>query len=288
LSLLNPSALSRRFRANGTNCVVAVFLVVVPSCYGGCCQTSGTEPAAVEYDIGQYIKDVALYIEDQIPITEDDPPRLPGCCVKGAPGTCNWRRDCCNLGVAGYWRDDAEYDAGTHFCESYHWNEPTWGVCSSECGEGIQQRESAVQCIRDRDGAVAPASKCDPAQRPVDARACVGTTRCGYGFVGEEWGVCSVRCGDGVQRREISCVRSDGARVETAICQERGSLPPPSEQSCSTIVGCTYFFEPSPWTPCNTACVQFRTLTCTRSDDTLAEGYFCSSLPNLPTSQACC
>ncbi len=155
----------------------------------------------------------------------------------------------------------------------------------------MQERTSPVKCLRDRDGVAMEGdaeAKCDPALRPVNMRSCVGTKRCGYGFVGEEWGICSARCGDGVQTRAISCVRSDGERVDGSICEQRGLVRPPATQACNTIVGCTYFFDPTPWEACNTACLQFRTLTCTRSDGTQAEDYFCSSLPSLPTSRACC
>ena len=133
--------------------------------------------------------------------------------------------------------------AGTKECERfcYEWVAQPWGLCSSHCGLGIEERD--VACIR---------AGCDGRTRVEDSdcRSVIGfiqkpnTTRecdppCEYSL--GSWSPCSHTCGPGVQVRVVNCVKilESGGRAlrpmrdcssDTTIALPR---PPPAQEICN-------------------------------------------------------
>jgi len=290
----------------------------MPLAYGGCCQFSVDDDTAITWSLekcqrDKYAKNKRAELDPEAtqPWKDNDDGEIcrsfPGCCKLGPPGTCNWRRDCCNQGssslhvvddesgkpistVGGYWRDAARFDPETNKCETYQWTASTWSVCP-HCGTANITR--TVACVKSpssgRGSQPASMQLCEllAGQKPAEMRSCIGTERCGYGFVSGQWLPCSNSCGSGVERREVECVRSDGVRVPSEVCRSRGSEDMETERPCFSSAGCSYFYETSEWNACDD-CKQSRTATCMRSDKTRAADALCSLLPKPPLSRECC
>uniref|UniRef100_A0A8R1E7G1 GON domain-containing protein n=1 Tax=Caenorhabditis japonica TaxID=281687 RepID=A0A8R1E7G1_CAEJA len=130
----------------------------------------------------------------------------------------------------------------------YEWVPGDWQTCSKSCGEGVQTRE--VRCRRKmthntsipiffilEDEPSVPKEKCELFPKPIESQRCV-LNPCDSEFKWSfgPWGECSKSCGQGIRRRRVKCVASDGRRVErskcttkkprrTQYCFERNCLP---------------------------------------------------------------
>ena len=61
-----------------------------------------------------------------------------------------------------------------------------------------------------------------------------------------------------------------------------------ASRACFSYAGCSYFLQTSAWSACGDDCVQRRTTTCKRSDNTTAAEAFCSLLPMPSIKRSCC
>ncbi|CAI2350188.1 unnamed protein product [Caenorhabditis sp. 36 PRJEB53466] len=112
----------------------------------------------------------------------------------------------------------------------YEWVPGDWQTCSKSCGEGVQTRE--VQCRRKLDynssipiffmleeEPAVPKEKCELFPRPPESQSCeLNPCDSEFKWSFGPWGECSKTCGQGVRRRRVKCVASDGHRVERAKC----------------------------------------------------------------------
>lgn len=115
------------------------------------------------------------------------------------------------------------------------WEMEQWSVCSHSCGGGLRTRQ--VRCIReiakDRGTLILPDLQCG-SSRPSDRQPCA-LVDCPSEWVKGEWTACSRTCGQGEQRRQISCqMRGKDGRLMTQnppkLCAQP---PPPDVQLCS-------------------------------------------------------
>ncbi|MBN3289564.1 ATS7 metalloproteinase, partial [Polypterus senegalus] len=122
--------------------------------------------------------------------------------------------------------DDQQASCNEEPCPARWWV-GEWQKCSATCGDsGTTIR--TVLCIQsvglDEQRAL-QLSECKHLDKPVTVAPCNRDRSCPEWFVGS-WTECSVTCGDGVQRRPVSC--SNGVEVECDPIQK-----PPSEMPCS-------------------------------------------------------
>ncbi|XP_078372204.1 A disintegrin and metalloproteinase with thrombospondin motifs 6-like isoform X1 [Oculina patagonica] len=91
-------------------------------------------------------------------------------------------------------------------------------------------------------------------------------------WVTGEWSVCSVKCGQGVISRDVSCVRSDdGTPASTRSCS--GKVKPQSRKSCQPQ-SCSPEWHLTNWNECSKTCgngSHFRLLYCRKK---LNESYY--------------
>jgi hypothetical protein len=73
---------------------------------------------------------------------------------------------------------------------------------------------------------------------PATTEACFVLSNCSYAWVEGAWSACSNTCGSGIRTRSVTCIRSDGALVESASCV--ASAKPPISEACTESSGCTY------------------------------------------------
>ncbi|KAM6170124.1 A disintegrin and metalloproteinase with thrombospondin motifs 13 [Rhynchocyon petersi] len=110
------------------------------------------------------------------------------------------------------------------------WKVLPMGPCSASCGLGTAQR--SVACVRlDRGQDIELDEKaCVSLERPQDTVPCL-VADCGYQWHVGTWTECSVSCGNGIQRREDTCLGPQSQEsVSADLCQH---LPKPV-----TVQGC--------------------------------------------------
>ncbi|XP_058791063.1 A disintegrin and metalloproteinase with thrombospondin motifs 9 [Phymastichus coffea] len=153
-----------------------------------------------------------------------------------------------------------------HQCPN--WTTGGWNQCDVKCGEGYQHRQVLCQDLR---GEIVNDSDCSEKSRPKHARRCqkaecrpnrnnfgsqaVAT----YKWRTGPWSECSVSCGNGMRRREVSChlVNSWGWQDPSPVSSIKCSLSdkPVSQQWCKQR-NCNdqYVWQPGPWRKCSQQC----------------------------------
>ncbi len=166
------------------------------------------------------------------------------------------------------------------------WRLGDWSACSSACGGGSKSR--AVECAR-VDGTAVAEAYCVEA-RPDATGYCEDYSGCEFDWATTAWSACSATCGSGVQRRIVSCERSDGSEIgPESFCS--GARPAES-RACNATAGCDYGWAAGEWSDCSADCgggVQTRAVRCLRSADGLsvADGE-CAMLGAAPSAVRGC
>ena len=134
----------------------------------------------------------------------------------------------------------------------YRWERSEYGNCSTSttCGNGTQTR--TVTCVRDIPSRGAVAQRDDACSsvgdKPRSERPC--TTICSL-FAGP-WSDCSVTCGRGTRRRDLTCQRQDGTEIDLQFCAGLPTLA--STEDCDLVPSCptTQIPTPTPTQPLTT------------------------------------
>ncbi|XP_051934232.1 ADAMTS-like protein 1 isoform X1 [Hippocampus zosterae] len=135
------------------------------------------------------------------------------------------------------------------------WETGGWSHCSASCGVGLMSRN--VACVRlpspdSNSTEPLPDENChDPKPNPIQA---CNRFDCPPMWETQEWGQCSSRCGDGVERRRVLCKQrlADGSNLELpdSFCP---STVPANQRLCSTEQHCTPLWVTS-WSQCSVTC----------------------------------
>ncbi|XP_077400999.1 ADAMTS-like protein 1 isoform X4 [Vanacampus margaritifer] len=135
------------------------------------------------------------------------------------------------------------------------WEAGEWSQCSASCGVGLMSR--TVTCTRwpavgSNKTEVLPNEKChDPKPNPIQA---CNRFDCPPMWETQEWGQCSSRCGDGVERRRVLCKQrlADGSNLELpeSFCP---SEIPVNQRRCNTEQRCPPLWVTS-WSQCSVTC----------------------------------
>ncbi|KAB5536845.1 hypothetical protein PHYPO_G00112000 [Pangasianodon hypophthalmus] len=144
----------------------------------------------------------------------------------------------------------------TQPCE-FVWITGEWTECSVTCGSG--QRSRAVVCVN-HSGDEIHHSHCSVQKRPNHSEPC-NTQPCEFVWITGDWEECSVTCGQGYQRRRVSCSEVHSGNENYEYSHQGSSscpgTPPESYQACR-LPPCpsshVYSWRVGIWGPCSFSC----------------------------------
>ncbi|XP_012144163.2 A disintegrin and metalloproteinase with thrombospondin motifs 9 isoform X1 [Megachile rotundata] len=142
------------------------------------------------------------------------------------------------------------------------WKVSNWTSCSKSCGSGLQRRR--VECTMRR-GNHGPEVTVKDEQcsrlglsKPRSQRPC-RRVACDYIWQEGPWSECSAECGEGIQRRTVTCHRTNrfGVTDPTPASNCPINQKPSSEQICK-LRECDdkYSWTAGPWKKCSHTCGQ--------------------------------
>ncbi|XP_028407987.1 A disintegrin and metalloproteinase with thrombospondin motifs 9-like [Dendronephthya gigantea] len=131
--------------------------------------------------------------------------------------------------------------------DGYKWFITSVSPCSTTCGSGVQSR--MVICV-DANERQAPSKNCNPEVKPpklvtCENRECLPQWTTGY------WSECSKSCGEGVQRRTVTCPVND--KNTSVLCDN--DRKPSLERRCNRgSCDSFYTWKIGPWSKCSATC----------------------------------
>ncbi|KAL7669747.1 hypothetical protein ACOME3_004694 [Neoechinorhynchus agilis] len=155
------------------------------------------------------------------------------------------------------------------------WQTGKWGECSKLCGNGTQSR--LLNCVRE--GSSVSDQICSHLPRPKTDQPCIGN-RCAAWIAGR-WSDCSVKCGKGIQVRNVHCSHL----IDCDLAKR-----PVGARKCSGR-DCKYEWTIGSWSQCKGECGKMgsktRTVSCVEaSHKTTTSAYKCPG--NRPASREEC
>ncbi|XP_025979254.2 thrombospondin type-1 domain-containing protein 7B [Dromaius novaehollandiae] len=128
-------------------------------------------------------------------------------------------------------------------CAVSDWGQ--WSKCPQVCDPSVVQVRTR-QVLRSSVAA-------KPCPEGSQMKPCILNQNCfQYQYSLTGWSTCQLSanatCGQGVRRRLVGCVRSDGRPVPTRRCEQL-SLEKPAAMSAACLVGCVVDCRLSPWSP---------------------------------------
>ncbi|CAB4042575.1 Hypothetical predicted protein, partial [Paramuricea clavata] len=135
------------------------------------------------------------------------------------------------------------------------WKFSSWSHCSSECGDGTQERN--ISCVDFKDNIIND-DVCRTIPEPSSTRKCF--KYCGI-WRHSAWTACSSNCGKGTQRRQVKCFDKKYRLTSEKTCDPL--LRPANIRHCSNYL-CTPARKPKPtmsghwktgsWGECSRSC----------------------------------
>ncbi|XP_042901645.1 papilin isoform X2 [Parasteatoda tepidariorum] len=171
-----------------------------------------------------------------------------------------------------------------------HWQVSVWDECSKSCGGGVQYRQVHCQRVAHGMPVVVPDSEClsKEGDKPLYARAC-SDNPCPEWKVGA-WSECDKLCGEGLQKRHISCVMKIGEQeknINPEFCQEER----PADQKQCILRPCEETeWIVSEWSGCDGVCglsMESREAFCASQDGKIHNDEMCIG-KNKPTLKKQC
>uniref|UniRef100_A0A3Q3KSC0 Papilin a, proteoglycan-like sulfated glycoprotein n=1 Tax=Mastacembelus armatus TaxID=205130 RepID=A0A3Q3KSC0_9TELE len=176
-----------------------------------------------------------------------------------------------------------------HPCpQTRSWRTGEWSTCSVRCGGGSQVR--SVQCVSHdasgprvvEDAVCAAYTEAPPSLQTCNMHLCAE-------YHVTSWSACSVTCGSGEQTREVTCVSSDGVRLEEMSC--RTLLRPSAVQLCE-MAACPnqISWHVGEWGLCSRSCgsgSRERQVVCSDRERNLYPVDQCNAHPKPPTMENC-
>lgn len=197
-----------------------------------------------------------------------------------------------------------EFPCNDHPCDP-RWVTEEWSECSKTCGGGKKKRRircrQKISAFQDKK---LKKKKCSHLPKPERVEKC-NTQECPPSWHMSKWAKCSVTCGQGIQRRRVTCRSKKGhKRLPDSMCH---STKPEQkrdceEKSCSSVKKtarllpsckeehCQTRWVTGEWTTCSKACgggVQKRRISCRNSTDEHVKNRFCKHLVKPIRKQAC-
>ncbi|XP_065887872.1 papilin-like [Dysidea avara] len=162
------------------------------------------------------------------------------------------------------------------------WMHSDWTQCSKSCGGGNMTRNvSCIQVYRDEVEPIQTPGNCDNETKPESQDEC-NNHPCHNHWNTGDWSRCSVDCGEGIQRRNVTCRDANGNKIHRDNCSLLAK--PHTERSCAGNM-CIHKWIKSNWTNCSVSCgegVQTRHVNCTENG-TIVDDIVC--LENIPDSK---
>ncbi|KAJ8361216.1 hypothetical protein SKAU_G00177410 [Synaphobranchus kaupii] len=152
--------------------------------------------------------------------------------------------------------------ASNQFCQAaecpsrYRWSVGDWHECSKSCGSGHRRR--TVVCVDPGEEEVHEMYCMTQKKKPTDTESC-NTQPCDFVWITGEWSECSASCGQGYQRRLVSCseVHSGKDHYEYGY-QSSSSCPgtPPESSLLCNLAPCAapQAWRVGIWGPCSVTC----------------------------------
>jgi len=157
-------------------------------------------------------------------------------------------------------------------CDTYYWYEGDWGSCGKSCGGGVKSR--VVQC-RSNTGMVVNSINCKE-KIPESEVECNIESCKQYSWKEGPYGSCSESCGDGIQKREITCVNNYGEVGLEKLCT---GAKPGDSRKCNEQDCLTYNWSVSDYNACDKICnggTKTRTSNCKDSTGKIVDESKCT------------
>ncbi|XP_030632604.1 A disintegrin and metalloproteinase with thrombospondin motifs 9 [Chanos chanos] len=166
---------------------------------------------------------------------------------------------------------------------TYRWSAGDWQACSQTCGSGLRRR--TVACL-DPSGEEVHEMYCVGQRKPTESEPC-NTQPCEFIWITGEWTECSVTCGQGYQRRLVSCSEvhagNDNYEYGHQSLSNCPGNPPESFMVCNlTPCPSSQIWRVGIWGPCSARCGDGwteRTVQCVNADGEISENCPSSTKP---------
>ncbi|XP_043933862.1 A disintegrin and metalloproteinase with thrombospondin motifs 9 [Protopterus annectens] len=151
------------------------------------------------------------------------------------------------------------------------WKSGPWSSCSVSCGKGIRMR--FVSCVT-KEGKQIEDLYCSHLTKPDVQRKCRGG-RCPK-WNTEDWGQCSVSCGQGTQKRDVNCLSAAQKNVQDSECIL--AVKPTTVQLCHLANCPDYHWKSEDWQECSKTCgsgIKIRKVVCVNDNNEEASSMLC-------------